>query len=80
MATITVKDIPDDLYADLKQAAQANRRSINSEIIVCVERALRSQRIPVEAVLARAERLRELTKEHPITDSEFSEAKRAGRP
>jgi plasmid stability protein len=81
MATITVKNIPDDLYADLKQAAQQNHRSINSEVIVCVEQALRSERAPmdVEAILARAERLSELTKMHPITDEEFSEAKRAGR-
>jgi len=76
MATITVKNIPDDLYADLKQAADINHRSINSEIIVCVERALRSQPIPAE----RAPRMWELAGGHVITDEEFNEAKRAGRP
>ena len=83
MATFTVKNIPDDLYADLKQAADMNYRSINSEIIVCVERALRSQRIPAESVetaRARAPRVWELADGHVITDDEFNEAKRAGRP
>lgn len=27
MATITIKNVPDDLYADLKQVAASNRRS-----------------------------------------------------
>ena len=43
MASITVKNIPDDLYLNLKQLANANHRSINSEILVCIEKAVRSQ-------------------------------------
>ncbi|MCC6166009.1 MAG: Arc family DNA-binding protein [Caldilineaceae bacterium] len=41
MATITVKNIPDDLYLALKQAAEANHRSVNREIIVRIEQPLR---------------------------------------
>lgn len=44
MPSITVKNIPEDLYDLLKQRAEANRRSINSEIIVCIEQAIHSQR------------------------------------
>jgi len=33
MATVTVENIPDELYERLKASARANRRSINSEII-----------------------------------------------
>ena len=40
MATITVKNIPDELYERLKCVAEINRRSINSEIIVCIENAV----------------------------------------
>ncbi len=36
MATITVKNIPGDLYEHLKERAQAHRRSLNSEVIVCL--------------------------------------------
>lgn len=80
MATITVKNIPDDLYARLKEAAQLNRRSINSEIIMCIERALISQRMSTEEILARAREWRALTRDNPITDDELTAAKRAGRP
>ena len=37
MPTITVRNIPTDLYEWLKQSAEANRRSINSEIIILKE-------------------------------------------
>jgi len=80
MPTFTVKNIPEELYAHLKQAAGESHRSINSEIIVCLEQALGSRKTSVEAFLARAEKLRELTRKHPITDAEFNRAKRAGRP
>ena len=35
--TLTLKNVPDDIYERLKLAAQAHRRSINSEVIVCLE-------------------------------------------
>ena len=80
MATITVKNIPDELYMQLKASAEANRRSINSEILVCIERRVSSQRLTVEATLEKAYRLRKLTSAYPITDAEFTEAKANGRP
>ncbi len=57
MQTITVKKIPPDLYKKLKQSAKDNRRSINSEIIVCIERAICSQRIDSGTFLRRVEQL-----------------------
>jgi plasmid stability protein len=80
MATITVKNIPDELYEDLKQSAGVNRRSINREVIACIERVVRGQRSDPEVVLARARELRELTRRHPITDAKLTKAKGAGRP
>jgi len=79
MPTITVKNVPTDLYERLKQSAEANRRSINSEVIVCIERAVRSRKIHPEAILARARKLREKTEGYRITDDEFTGAKVAGR-
>lgn len=38
--TITLKGIPDDVYQQLKTSAQANRRSLNSEAIACLETTL----------------------------------------
>jgi plasmid stability protein len=80
MATITVKNIPDDLYALLKDAARAHRRSINSEIIVCLECTLRGQKLNPEEVLTTARQIREITADYTITDEEFTRAKRAGWP
>jgi plasmid stability protein len=41
MTTITIKGIPHELYERIKQSAAEHRRSINSEVIVCLERSLR---------------------------------------
>jgi plasmid stability protein len=79
MATVTVKNIPDDLYERLKAAAETNRRSINSEIIVCIEHAVAIRRIDPEKVLESARRLRALTAKHPTNDEEFNQAKAEGR-
>jgi len=68
MPTITVKNIPADLYERLKQSAQAHRRTINSETIVCIERAVGRQEVDLEATIARARKLREKTKGYRITD------------
>ncbi len=79
MATITVKNVPTDLYELLKQSAEANRRSINSEVIVCIEKAVRSHKVQPETILVRARKLREKTGGYQITDGEFTEAKGSGR-
>jgi len=79
MPTITVKNIPPDIYEKLKQSAELSHRSINSEIIVCIERAVRSQEIDPELILVNARSLRRKTASQPITDGEFSQAKTTGR-
>jgi hypothetical protein len=80
MPTLTLKNIPDDLYAQLKEYARINRRSINSEIILCIEKAIRSNRLDAESMLTTARNLREATSEYIITDDEFDQAKTEGRP
>ncbi|MGD2049464.1 MAG: Arc family DNA-binding protein [Chloroflexota bacterium] len=79
MYSITVKNIPADIYERLKQSAKANRRSINSEIIVIIEEAVRSKKAAPEEFLVRARQLREKTADYSITDDEFTTAKQAGR-
>ena len=80
MRTVTVKNIPDELYERLKASAEANRRSINSEIIVCIEHAVASRQVDPEEVIENARRLRQLTAQYLITDDAFNQAKSAGRP
>ena len=79
MHTITLKNLPDDLYEKLKIQAQANFRSINSEIIACIAQGVSSHKVDPEAVIVRARLLREKTSSYKITDEELSEAKQTGR-
>jgi len=79
MPTITVKNIPADIYEKLKKSAETSRRSINSEIIACIERAVQSQQINPDLLLSNARKLRSKTSSHPITDDEFNQAKTTGR-
>jgi antitoxin FitA len=78
MTTLTLKNIPDDLYERLKQSAEENRRSINSEILVCLEKTLRPTRVSLSDVLERAQRLRGRTREQ-FTLAEIEAARRQGR-
>jgi len=80
MPTITVKNIPVEVYEKLKRAAEMSHRSLNSEIIACIERAVCSQAVNPDLLLANARKLREKTADHPITNREFAQAKAAGRP
>ena len=43
--TLTLKNIPDDVYDRLKASAEAHRRSLNSEAIVCLESVLLPGRV-----------------------------------
>ena len=38
MATLTLKDVPDKLHSALKKQADRHRRSLNQEILYCLER------------------------------------------
>ena len=79
MTTYTVKNIPANIYEKLKRSAELNRRSINSEIIFCIENTVQSQAIDSELVLKRARKLRRITGGTPITDDELQIAKEDGR-
>lgn len=80
MTTFTVKNIPPNLYEKLKKSAELNRRSINSEIIVCIEQSVQSQALDTNRILAKARKLRSLTQAMPITDDELLKAIEDGQP
>ena len=80
MATITIKNIPDDLYEQLKDVAEANRRSINSEVIICIERRLATHKPNPNDIEQKARRLRKITAAHPLSEQILDEAINAGRP
>jgi len=80
MATVTLKNIPDEIYSRLKKTAQRHRRSLNSEIIVCLERSLQPTAVRGEDALVTARRLRARIGGLPLSLEEIGEARRLGRP
>ena len=78
-AAITLKGIPDDLYARLKLAAQANHRSLNSEVIACLERQLAPHVLSADERLARARQLRAGVDATGFDAAEIAQAIRLGR-
>ena len=80
MATLTLKNVPDDLYTRLKQRAGDNRRSINNEAIVCLERVLGRPGVDPKAFLAEVRVMRRRMKGVRITDEFLQRAKRWRRP
>lgn len=79
MRNITLKNIPDDLYIRLKQAAALHHRSLNSEILYCIEHTLGSRAFEPAEKRAIAQRLRKLTEAHPVTEDELYSMKSEGR-
>jgi len=80
MPALTIKNIPDDLYIRLKKAAQAHHRSLNGEILYCVERTLCSHKVDTAEHLTVARSLRAKTASHPLSDAELEALKSEGRP
>ncbi|HLC25896.1 MAG TPA: Arc family DNA-binding protein [bacterium] len=80
MSTLTIKNIPKELYERIRQRASEHRRSINSEVIVCLERSLLSRRLEPAELLARVDALRERVNLPPLTEDFLRAAKSGGRP
>jgi plasmid stability protein len=80
MPTLSIKGLPDDLYRRLKRQAEANHRSLNGEIIDCLDRSVAPQPIDIEAWLAEAAALRKRIQLKPMTRRQLDAAKRSGRP
>ena len=77
--TLTLKNIPDEVYERLKASAEAHRRSLNSEAIVCLESVLIPGRITVGERLARARALRAALPEARFRAVDIDALKREGR-
>lgn len=78
--TLTLKNIPDEVYVRLRAAADANHRSLNSEVLVYLERALLPTKVPVSERLARARNIRDSLVHAKVTPGRIDAAKREGRP
>jgi plasmid stability protein len=80
MASLTIKGIPDELLESLRRSAEANRRSINSEVLLRLERSAGLKPIDPEERIARIRRLHERVPLPPLTDEFLEQAISEGRP
>ena len=78
--TLTLKNIPDEVYAQLKFAAAAHRRSLNSEAIVCLEAVLLPTKVTPGERLERARVLRKGLRSGNFPARDIDTLKRQGRP
>jgi len=79
MKTLTIKNIPDDVYQKLKESAEANHRRIGDEVIAILEKAFLPKPLDVEAWLEKARQIRQLTAGYRATAEEIEEAINEGR-
>jgi plasmid stability protein len=79
MATLTIKNLPDELYEKIKTSAAVNRRSINQEVIYLIEQVLAANAVGQETTLEEVRVLREQLGIY-VTDEEINQAKNEGRP
>lgn len=81
MATLTLKNVPDALVVRLKQEACENRRSLNQETLLRLEKSVgdRHRRDPI-AIRAALQRLHQKMAHLPPIDEAFiHRAKKEGR-
>ena len=77
--TMTLKGIPDEIYAQLRTSAEANRRSLNSEAIACLESMLLPRKTTALEHVARAREVRLALKGRTFKPEDIDQFKRAGR-
>src|SRR2546428_13827238 len=77
---MTIKGLPNPLSRRLKERAEAHRRSLNREVIVCLEQATTLPVVDPQTWLADAAHLRARLALPPLTEARLRRAKTAGRP
>lgn len=78
MPALTIKHIPDRLYRRLLLSAQVNQRSLNSELIHCLEIVLLPKKADTEALVSAARVLRGQVKVRSISVENIQAAKIIG--
>lgn len=79
MATLTIKNIPDNLYDTLKTIAEKHHRSLNSEVIYSLEQVVLSFR-DVDEIAKEARSFRVKSSKMHLTQKQLNAAKNKGRP
>ncbi|MDD5138784.1 MAG: Arc family DNA-binding protein [Verrucomicrobiales bacterium] len=80
MASITLKDIPADLHAQLKQEADANFRSLNQELLARIQRSFdQDEQITTNRVNRLIQEAVDSGPEEPLSRAKFDSARNKAR-
>ncbi|MGH7581951.1 MAG: FitA-like ribbon-helix-helix domain-containing protein [Gemmatimonadales bacterium] len=79
MPTLTIKGLPVAVYQSLKAQAESHRRSLNGEIIVCLERAVGAAAFDPAEWLVEVREFRDELHIKPLTDRELRAVRESGR-
>jgi plasmid stability protein len=79
MATLTIENLPDALYERLKHSASRHQRSVNSEVIACLEKVLAGNLVDPATFLASIRTLRQTLTTVFVTEEDLRVAKNEGR-
>ena len=77
--TLTLNNVPDAVYEQLKRSAQAHQRSLDSEAIVWLEAAMLPAPTEAQRKLARARELRAALAGKDFSAADIDAFKREGR-
>ena len=80
MSNLTIKNVPPTVVRRLKAQASRHRRSLNLEVITCLESATQSTSSDVDSLLARIRRVRQPLRHTRLTDRLINRLKTHGRP
>ena len=77
--TMTLKNIPDQIYDRLKLSAEIHRRSMNNEAIICLETVLVPTQVTPNERLARIRAARVALPSGALDHADVDTFKRQGR-
>jgi plasmid stability protein len=79
MVTLTIENLPERIYEQIKARAKRNHLSINDEILTILEHEFSLTPIDVQAMLERTSKVRELTANYMVTADEIGKMINEGR-
>lgn len=79
MPAITIKNVPDELYDDIKKSASKNLRSINNEIIFRLRKTLYHRKTNPNHLISKIDKINSIISLPPLNDDFISNAKNKGR-
>jgi plasmid stability protein len=80
MPNVHVKNLPKEIHRRLKDRAKRNHRSLNSEVIACLQEAVTPRRIDPDEAAERIRALRARFRGPPLRDEELDDLKAERRP